>query len=131
MVEMNTARSHVLNCELFNIFAMKIDKLRSKIVDAEDIDALRLENKALHAQLAVIEDARAQVINNITKSRIIQMMCVQAQKKAESQLRVCQNMIHTKDKELTEVLAELSKVKDLLANLGIPDYADHKDPART
>ncbi|KAL2494119.1 hypothetical protein Fot_37876 [Forsythia ovata] len=110
---------------------MKIDKLRSKIVDAEDIDALRLENKALHAQLAVIEDARAQVINNITKSRIIQTMCVQAQKKAESQLRVCQNMIHTKDKELTEVLAELSKVKDLLANLGVPDYADHKDPART
>ncbi|KAL2508392.1 hypothetical protein Fot_32039 [Forsythia ovata] len=110
---------------------MKIDELRSKVVGADDIDALRLENKALRAQLDVTKDVRARAIYDITKYRTIQMMCVQAQKKAESQLRVCQNMVHSKDKELTEALAELSKEKDLLANLGVPDYADPKDPAGT
>ncbi|KAL2508422.1 hypothetical protein Fot_32069 [Forsythia ovata] len=118
MAEMNTARSHVLNCELYKIFTMKIDELHFKVVGAEDIDALRLENNALRAQLAITKDVRARAIYDITKYGTIQRMCVQAQKKAESQLRVCQNMVHAKDKELTEALAELSKANDLLANLG-------------
>ncbi|KAL2493909.1 Uncharacterized protein Fot_37666 [Forsythia ovata] len=59
MVEMNTAWSHVLNCELYKVFAMEVDELRSKVVGTKDIDALRLENKALYVQLAVAKDARA------------------------------------------------------------------------
>ncbi|KAL2548936.1 hypothetical protein Fot_10466 [Forsythia ovata] len=131
MAEMNIARSHVHNCELYMIFAMKIDKLHSKVVGTEDIDALRLENKTLFVQLVVTKDESALAIYDITKSGTLQRMCVQAQKKAESQLRVCQNMVHAKDKELTVALAELSKAKDLLANLGVPDYADPKDPTGT
>ncbi|KAL2559392.1 hypothetical protein Fot_04131 [Forsythia ovata] len=131
MVKMNTAQSYILNCELYKIFMMKINELRSKVVGAEDIDAFHLENKALRAQLAVTEDARARTIYEITKSGTIQRMYVQAQNKAESQLRICQNMVHAKEKELTEALAELSKAKDLLANLEVPDYADPKDPIGT
>ncbi|KAL2517170.1 hypothetical protein Adt_13417 [Abeliophyllum distichum] len=52
MVEMNTARSHVLNCKLYKVVAMKVDQLCSKVVGAEDIDALCLENKTLCARLA-------------------------------------------------------------------------------
>ncbi|KAL2490952.1 hypothetical protein Adt_26580 [Abeliophyllum distichum] len=59
MAEMNTARSHVHNCELYKIFEMKVDEQRSKVVGAEDIDALRSENKALRMQFAINEDARA------------------------------------------------------------------------
>ncbi|KAL2550128.1 hypothetical protein Fot_11658 [Forsythia ovata] len=40
-------------------------------------------------------------------------------------------MVHAKDKELTEALVELSKAKDLLANLGVPNYADPKGPIGT
>ncbi|KAL2538191.1 hypothetical protein Fot_19582 [Forsythia ovata] len=78
MAEMNTTRSHVLNCELYKIFAMKIDELHSKVEGAKDIDALHLENKALRAQLLVIEDVRARAIYDITKSGTIQSICVQA-----------------------------------------------------
>ncbi|KAL2529404.1 hypothetical protein Fot_22005 [Forsythia ovata] len=100
MEEMNTFQSHVLNCELYKVFAMKVDELRSKVVGAEDIDTLHSEN-------------------------------IRPFKKAESQLRACQNMVHAKDKELTEALAELSKANDLLTILGVPGYADLKDPAGT
>ncbi|KAL2553462.1 hypothetical protein Fot_07081 [Forsythia ovata] len=55
------------------------------------------------------------------------MVCVQAQRKVESQLRASQNMIYAKDKELTEALAKLSRAKDLLANLGVSGYVDPKD----
>ncbi|KAL2514882.1 hypothetical protein Fot_28853 [Forsythia ovata] len=41
MVEMNTIRSHVLNCEVYRMLAMKVDELHSMIVGAVDIDALR------------------------------------------------------------------------------------------
>ncbi|KAL2488345.1 hypothetical protein Fot_41637 [Forsythia ovata] len=98
LVEMYTSRSHVLNCELYKVQAMEVDELHSTVENAEDIDALRSENKGhpcvacIRVQLAVTEDARARVVYDITKSRTIQGMCAQAQRKAESQLRACQNI---------------------------------------
>ncbi|KAL2548460.1 hypothetical protein Fot_09990 [Forsythia ovata] len=47
MAEMNTARSHVLNCELYKVLAMKVDKQRSTVVGTENIDVMRLENQTL------------------------------------------------------------------------------------
>ncbi|KAL2529227.1 hypothetical protein Fot_21828 [Forsythia ovata] len=129
MAEMNTIRSHLLNCKLYKVLAMKVDELRSTVVGAEDIVALCLENQTLRSELAVSEDARARAIYNITKSGTIEKTCVQAQRKTELQLRACQNMVYAKDKELTEALEELSKGNDLLANLGVP--GDPKDLART
>ncbi|KAL2479154.1 hypothetical protein Fot_48168 [Forsythia ovata] len=41
MAESNTAWSHVLNCELYKVLAMKIDELRSTAMGAKDIDELR------------------------------------------------------------------------------------------
>ncbi|KAL2514314.1 hypothetical protein Fot_28285 [Forsythia ovata] len=82
-------------------------------------------------QLAFSEDARARAIYDITKAKTIHKACAQAQKKAESQLRSCQNMVHIKDKELTEVLTELSRAQDLLAKLGVSSYADPKGPIGT
>ncbi|KAL2544549.1 hypothetical protein Fot_13782 [Forsythia ovata] len=131
IAEMNTTRSHILNCEVYKVLAMKVDEQRSTVVGVEDIDAMHLENQTLRSKLAASEDARALATYNVTKSRTIQRACAQAQRKAESQLRTCQNMVHTKDKELTEALAELSKARDLLASLGIPGYADPKDLAGT
>ncbi|KAL2489455.1 hypothetical protein Fot_42747 [Forsythia ovata] len=87
IAEMNIARSHVLNCKLYKVFAMKVDELRSKVVGAKDIDALHSENKALCVQFVPAEDARAQAVYDVTKSGTIQRMCTQAQKKTESQLR--------------------------------------------
>ncbi|KAL2520919.1 hypothetical protein Fot_24842 [Forsythia ovata] len=92
----------------------------------ENVYTLRSENKDLWEQLAFSEDARARAIYDITKVKTIQRACVQAQKKAESQLRSYQNMVHAKDKELTEMLNELSRAQDLLAKLGVPSYADPK-----
>ncbi|KAL2501253.1 hypothetical protein Fot_35101 [Forsythia ovata] len=110
---------------------MKIDELRTTIEGDEDVNALRLENKDLRERLAFSEDERARTIYDITKAKRIQSVCVQAQKKAKSQLRSCQNMIHAKDKELTEALIELSKAHDLLVKLGVPGYADPKGPTGT
>ncbi|KAL2552888.1 hypothetical protein Fot_06507 [Forsythia ovata] len=67
MAEMNTARSHVLNCELYKVFAMKVDEQRSTVVGAENIDAMCLENQTFRLELTVSEDARARAIYNITK----------------------------------------------------------------
>ncbi|KAL2501654.1 hypothetical protein Fot_35502 [Forsythia ovata] len=110
---------------------MKFDNLRSTVGGGEDIDALRLENKDLWEQLAIFKDARVRAIYDITKAGTIQRACIQAQRKAESQLRACRNMICAKDKELTKALTELSKVKDLLANLGVPGYANPKESSST
>ncbi|KAL2489130.1 SPRY domain-containing protein [Forsythia ovata] len=123
LAEMYTYRSHVLNCELYKVLAMKVDELRSTVRGDEDVNALRSENKYLGERLAISEDVRARAIYDVTKAKRIH---VQAQKKAESQLRSFQNMIHAKDKELTEALSELSRAQDLLANLGVPGYADPK-----
>ncbi|KAL2557872.1 uncharacterized protein Fot_02611 [Forsythia ovata] len=54
-----------------------------------------------------------------------------AQKKAESQLRSCQSMVHAKDKELTEALTELSKARGMLAKLGVLGYKDLEGPTGT
>ncbi|KAL2520673.1 hypothetical protein Fot_24596 [Forsythia ovata] len=105
MAEVNTVRSHVLKCEVYKMLAMKVDKLCLMVVGAGDIDALRLENKALCARLAILEDDRAQAMFKVTKARTIQKMCAQAQKKAELQLKVCEEMVHAQHKELTEALA--------------------------
>ncbi|KAL2514525.1 hypothetical protein Fot_28496 [Forsythia ovata] len=99
LVEMYTSRSHILNCELYKVLAMKVDELRSTVEGDEDVDTLCLENKDLWKQLAFSKDTRARAIYDITKAKMIQRACVQAQKKAESQLRSCQNMIHAKDKD--------------------------------
>ncbi|KAL2495466.1 hypothetical protein Fot_39223 [Forsythia ovata] len=107
LAEMYYSRSHLLNCELYKVLAMKVDELHSTVRRGKNIDVFCSENKALHAQLAFFEDARAQAVYDITKARMIQRVCVQAQKRADSQLQACQNMIHTKDKELIEVLVEL------------------------
>ncbi|KAL2514924.1 hypothetical protein Fot_28895 [Forsythia ovata] len=131
LAEMYTSRSHVLNCELYKVLAMKFDELRSTVGRDEDVDALRLENKDLREQLSFSEDARARAIYDITKAKRIQSAYVQAQKKVESQLRSCQSMVHAKDKELTEVLTELSKAQGLLAKLGISGYEDPKGPTGT
>ncbi|KAL2474089.1 hypothetical protein Fot_49825 [Forsythia ovata] len=120
LAEMYTSRSHVLNCELYKVLAIKVDELRSTVGRDEDVDALHAENKDLQEQLVFSEDARARVTYDITKAKTIQRACVDAQKKVESQLKSCQNMIHAKDKELTEALSELLKAQDLLAKLGVP-----------
>ncbi|KAL2538466.1 hypothetical protein Fot_19857 [Forsythia ovata] len=131
LAEMYTSQSHVLNCELDKVLTMKVDELRFTVGGDEDVDALRAKNKDLQEQLVFPKDARARAIYDVTKAKRILSVCVQAQKKAKSQLRSCQNMIHAKDKELTEALSELSRAQDLLAYLGISGYADPKSPTGT
>ncbi|KAL2495743.1 hypothetical protein Fot_39500 [Forsythia ovata] len=124
LAEMYTSRSHVLNYELYKMLEMKVDKLRSVIGDDEDVEAMRAENKDLRARLVFSEDARALATYDVTNARTIQKVCVDAQKKAKSQLKSCQSMIHAKDKKLTEVLSELAKAQGLLAKLGAPGYVE-------
>ncbi|KAL2494127.1 hypothetical protein Fot_37884 [Forsythia ovata] len=75
-------------------------------------------------ELAFSEDARTRATYDVTKAQTIQKVCVDARKKAESQLKSCQNMIQAKDKKLTKALSELAKAKGLLAKLGVPGYAE-------
>ncbi|KAL2545221.1 Uncharacterized protein Fot_14454 [Forsythia ovata] len=124
LAEMYTSRSHILNCELYKMLEMKVDELHSAIEEDEDVEAMRAENKHLQARLAFSEDARTRATYDVTKAQTIQKACVDARKKAESQLKSCQGMIHAKDKELTEALSELAKAKGLLAKLGAPGYAE-------
>ncbi|KAL2550215.1 hypothetical protein Fot_11745 [Forsythia ovata] len=105
---------------------MKIDELCSTIGGDEYVNVLRSENKDLQERLAFSENERARAIYDVTKAKKIQSVYVQAQKKAELQLRSYQNMIHAKDKELTEALIELSKAQDLLVKLRVPGYVDPK-----
>ncbi|KAL2501443.1 hypothetical protein Fot_35291 [Forsythia ovata] len=124
LAEMYTSCSHVLNCELYKILEMKVDELHLVIGEDGDVEAMHAENKDLQARIVFFEDARARAMYDITKARTIQKACVDAQKKAESQLKSCQSMIHAKDKELTEALSELAKSQGLLAKLGAPGYAE-------
>ncbi|KAL2515443.1 R3H domain-containing protein 4 [Forsythia ovata] len=112
LAEMYTSQGHVLNCVLYKVLAMKVDEMRSTVGRDDNADTLH---------------AKARAIYDITKAKTIQRACVQAQKKAESQLRSCQNIIHAKDKELTKALSELSKAQGLLSKLGVPSYAYPKD----
>ncbi|KAL2537658.1 Uncharacterized protein Fot_19049 [Forsythia ovata] len=124
LAEMYTSRSHVLNYELYKMLEMKVDKMHSVIGEDEDVEAMRAENKHLRARLAFSEDARTRATYDVTKAQTIQKVCVDARKKAESQLKSCQNMIQAKDKKLTKALSELAKAKGLLAKLGVPGYAE-------
>ncbi|KAL2509046.1 hypothetical protein Fot_32693 [Forsythia ovata] len=129
MAEMSTARSHVLNCELYKVLAMKIDELCSTAKGSKNIDELHSENKILHLRLVVLEDARAQAEFKIIKSETIQRLSVNAQKQDELKLKVCEDMAYAKHKELIEALVELSKAKELLAKLGTSSYTDPKGSA--
>ncbi|KAL2545983.1 hypothetical protein Fot_15216 [Forsythia ovata] len=110
LAKMYSSCSHVLNCELYELLEMKIDKLCSTARRDEDVEALRAENKDLRKQLVFSEEARARTTYGVVKARTIQRACVDAQKTAESQLKSCQDMIYAKDKELNKALTELSKV---------------------
>ncbi|KAL2508194.1 hypothetical protein Fot_31841 [Forsythia ovata] len=103
---------------------MKVDEIHSVIGEDEDVEAMQAEIKRLRARLAFFEDARTRATYDVTKAQTIQKACVVVQKKAESQLKSCQGMIQAKDKELTEVLNELTKAKGLLAKLGVPGYTE-------
>ncbi|KAL2529202.1 hypothetical protein Fot_21803 [Forsythia ovata] len=116
LTEMYTTRSHVLNCELYKILEMKVDEIHSILGEDEDAEAMRDEIKRLWARLAFFEDVRTRATYDVTKAQTIQ--------KAESQLKSCQRMIHAKDRELTEVLNELTKAKGLLAKLGVTGYTE-------
>ncbi|KAL2501189.1 hypothetical protein Fot_35037 [Forsythia ovata] len=75
IAEMNTARSHILNYEIYKVLAMKVDELHSTVAGADDIDAMRLENQVLHSELAFFEDSRARATYDVTKSETIQRTC--------------------------------------------------------
>ncbi|KAL2469095.1 hypothetical protein Fot_50671 [Forsythia ovata] len=124
LAEMYTSRSHVLNCELYKMLEMRVAEIQSALGEDENAEAMRAEVKRLRARLAFSEDARSRATYDVTKAQTIQKACVVAQKKAESQLKSCQNMIQAKDKELTEVSNELAKAKGLLAKLGVPGYTE-------
>ncbi|KAL2559719.1 hypothetical protein Fot_04458 [Forsythia ovata] len=109
MAEINTAQSHVLNCKVYKMPAMKV----------------------LHARLAIVKDARAQALFQLTKSQTIQRMCADAQRKAKLKLKVFEDMAYAKHKELNEVLTKLSKAKELLAKLGAPGHADLRRSVET
>ncbi|KAL2508774.1 hypothetical protein Fot_32421 [Forsythia ovata] len=103
LAEMYTSRSHVLNCELYKMLEMRVAEIQSALGEDENAEAMRAEVKRLRARLAFLEDARSRATYDVTKAQTIQKACIVAQKKVESQLKSCQNMIQAKDKELTEV----------------------------
>ncbi|KAL2529609.1 hypothetical protein Fot_22210 [Forsythia ovata] len=113
------------------MLAIKVDELHSTVVGAEDIDALCSENKVLHARISNVEDVRAQVVLQLTKSQMIQRMCANAQRKAELKLNVLEDMAYAKQKELIEVLTNLSKAKELLAKLDAPSYVGTRGSVET
>ncbi|KAL2494325.1 Uncharacterized protein Fot_38082 [Forsythia ovata] len=133
VLEKLPASAAITAASIHKYWTSAFEKAADRVVEAgrNDLDALRSENKDLRKHLAFFEDARARAIYDITKSKTIRKACVQAHKKAESQLRSCQNMVHAKDKELTEVLNELSRAQDLLAKLRVLGYADPKSPTGT
>ncbi|KAL2528676.1 hypothetical protein Fot_21277 [Forsythia ovata] len=123
---MSTVWSHILNCELYKVLEMKIDELCSTVASAEDIDELSLENKVLRSRLAFFEDAKAQAEFKIIKSKMIQRLSVSTLKQDELKLKVCEDIVYAKHKQLAETLVELSNAKELLAKLGASDYTDPK-----
>ncbi|KAL2488770.1 hypothetical protein Fot_42062 [Forsythia ovata] len=128
---MSTAQSHVHNCELYKVLGMKIDELRSTVMGAEDIKALRSEKKILHSRFTISEDARAQAEFKIIKYETIQRLSVSVRKKAELKLKVCEDMAYTKHKQLAEALVEVANAKELLTKLRIPGYTKSKGSAET
>ncbi|KAL2489063.1 hypothetical protein Fot_42355 [Forsythia ovata] len=80
LAEINTTQSRILNCKLYKVLAMKVDKLRSTATDSKDIDELHLENKIIRSRFAIFEEARAQAEFKIIKSEMIQRLSVITQK---------------------------------------------------
>ncbi|KAL2557004.1 Uncharacterized protein Fot_01743 [Forsythia ovata] len=80
LAEMYTSQSHVLNCELYKVLAMKVNELYSTVEGTEDIDELRAENKMLCSRLAISEDAMAKAKYRISMSETIQKLSVKARK---------------------------------------------------
>ncbi|KAL2553305.1 hypothetical protein Fot_06924 [Forsythia ovata] len=103
---------------------MKVDEMCSMVMGAEDIDALRSKNMVLRPRLTIVEDATAQAVFQLTKFQTIQMMCADGQRKAELKLKIFEDMACAKHKDLTEVLTELSRAKELLAKLEAPGHLD-------
>ncbi|KAL2559266.1 hypothetical protein Fot_04005 [Forsythia ovata] len=68
LAEMYTSHSHVLNCELYKILEMKVDKIHSVIGEDEDAEAMRAKIKCLRARLAFSEDARTRATYDVTKA---------------------------------------------------------------
>ncbi|KAL2538919.1 Uncharacterized protein Fot_20310 [Forsythia ovata] len=66
----------------------------------------------------------------IIKSKMIQMLFVNARKQAELKLKVCEDIGYAKYKELTETLAELSNAKEFLAKPWASSYTDPKWSAK-
>ncbi|KAL2479130.1 hypothetical protein Fot_48144 [Forsythia ovata] len=126
MAKMNTARSYVLNCELYKVFVKKIDELHSTVVGVEDIDKLRSENKILRSRPAVSEDVSGKAEYKINMTEAIQKSSLKARKRAVLKLKVCEDMAHAKHKELMKALVELSTAKELLAKQGVPGYVNPK-----
>ncbi|KAL2530036.1 hypothetical protein Fot_22637 [Forsythia ovata] len=131
LAEMYTSQSHVLNCELYNMYVVKVDELHLTVERTKDIDKLRAKNKMLCSRLAISEDARAKAEYKISMAETIQQLSVKARKQAELKLKVCEDMAHAKHKELTEALAELSKAKESLDKLRVPGHADQKGSVET
>ncbi|KAL2508549.1 hypothetical protein Fot_32196 [Forsythia ovata] len=128
LAEISTSRSHILNCELCKVLAMKIDELYSTVIGAEDMDELRSENKTLRLRFAISEDATAKSKYEIAMVEMIQKLSTKARKQAKLKLKVCEDMAHAKHIELTKALVELSKAKELLVKLGVFGYANPKGP---
>ncbi|KAL2545902.1 MLP-like protein [Forsythia ovata] len=123
---MSTARSHVLNCELYKVLASYVE---SKTMDSKDDDELPSKNKILHSKLALTEEARHQVEFKAIKSETMQNVCNDAWRRAELKLKVYEDMAYIKHKDLAGAQVELLKAKELLARLGVQTSADPDETA--
>ncbi|KAL2538223.1 hypothetical protein Fot_19614 [Forsythia ovata] len=79
LAEMYTSRSHVLNCELYKMLEMKVDKIQSALGEDENAEAMRAEIKRLRARLAFSEDTQTRAMYDVTKAQTIQKACIVAQ----------------------------------------------------
>ncbi|KAL2529109.1 hypothetical protein Fot_21710 [Forsythia ovata] len=86
MAELSTVQSHVLNCKLYKILVENIDEC-SKVVSSEDVDKLHSKNKILHSKLTLVDKARSGAEYKLIKFEMIQMVCINARKRAEVKLK--------------------------------------------
>ncbi|KAL2508763.1 hypothetical protein Fot_32410 [Forsythia ovata] len=100
MAEMNTARSHLLNYELYKVLA---GYKESKAIGSKDSDELHLENKILFSKLDLVKEARWQAEYKAMKAETIQKVCNNAKRRAELKLKVYKDMAYAKYKELDKV----------------------------
>ncbi|KAL2550191.1 Uncharacterized protein Fot_11721 [Forsythia ovata] len=93
---MSTTWSHVFNCELYKVLAIKVDELRSMVTGEDDIDELRSENNILCSMLTIFKDARAQAEFKIIKSEMIQRLSLSAQKQAKLKIDNIHKLVDAK-----------------------------------